>query len=192
MRAPYTMLGLTLALLSVRAASADLRLDLPLASSAHALSPSNLPVDSDALWAPAPTRREFCTGTMGELADKPVAPTSTNPTSGAPRSIDVPAPPSSLSLVLSAFGAVGAWHATRSARKWKAGFAPDWYVEHAKPVGHVVPFDLDWTALPLCAFDHPKDAGSSGDHGPADVIACVLANPLSLIPASTRAPPLLA
>jgi len=84
---------------------------------------------------------------------------SSSPTAVArdadPRVDDLPPAPSSLALVLSAAAGLGAYHGLRSVRKLHLSVTPDWYHAAAVQVGHTTPFDLEFGALPVCAFDEP-------------------------------------
>jgi hypothetical protein len=104
---------------------------------------------------------------------------------------ELPAAPSSLALVASAFAGLGVYHGLRSLRKlqFNVGTLPDWYhTGGPAQVGHATPFDLEFGALPVCAFDEP---------GARPVFAyCVACEPRSrlrsqffLLVESPRAPP---
>ncbi len=69
---------------------------------------------------------------------------------------DLPAVPGSAQLFLSAMLSVGAWHLVRSAKHLHLADLPEWYHPGGPAqVGHVVPFDLDFSALPVCCFEQP-------------------------------------
>lgn len=71
---------------------------------------------------------------------------------------DLPAAPGSAQLFLSAMLSVGAWHLVRSAKHFHLADIPDWYHPGGpSQIGHVVPFDLDFSALPVCFFEQPID-----------------------------------
>ncbi len=64
--------------------------------------------------------------------------------------------PSSASLFLSAVLSIGAWHLGRSGRHLHLGHLPAWYHTGCPDqIGHAVPFDLDFGALPLCCYEQP-------------------------------------
>jgi hypothetical protein len=61
-----------------------------------------------------------------------------------------------LSLLFSAMVSAGGWHLLRSARHLHFGALPAWYHTGCpEQIGHAVPFDFDFTALPLCCFEEP-------------------------------------
>ncbi|MBK8267389.1 MAG: hypothetical protein IPK83_03425 [Planctomycetes bacterium] len=65
----------------------------------------------------------------------------------------VPAPPSSLKLLLSALLSVSAWQVTKSA-KYMHCAVPDWYHSGGPvQVGHVTPFDLVFNSPALVPLD---------------------------------------
>ncbi len=67
-----------------------------------------------------------------------------------------PAPPSSLTLVLSAAASLGALQGVRSIKRLPVAALPDWYHTGAPPqLGPATPFDLEWRPLSLCVFDPP-------------------------------------
>ncbi len=69
---------------------------------------------------------------------------------------DFPPLPSSAALYLSALLSAGAWHLGRSAKNLHLTDLPDWYHTGApSQIGHVVAFDLDFSAPPLCCFEQP-------------------------------------
>ena len=69
---------------------------------------------------------------------------------------NLPALPGSASLFLSAMLSIGGWHVLRSARHIHFGALPEWY-QTAGPaqVGHAVPCDLDFGALPVRCLEQP-------------------------------------
>ena len=69
---------------------------------------------------------------------------------------ELPALPGSASLFLSAMLSIGGWHLLRSARHIHLAALPEWY-QTAGPaqVGHAVPCDLDFSALPVCCLEQP-------------------------------------
>jgi hypothetical protein len=68
----------------------------------------------------------------------------------------MPESPGSSALFLSAMMSLGAWHLIRSSREFHFGSMPEWYHSGGpKQIGHVTPFNLDFTSLPLCLFDQP-------------------------------------
>ncbi|MFQ5494004.1 MAG: hypothetical protein ACE5EX_01355 [Phycisphaerae bacterium] len=70
--------------------------------------------------------------------------------------LDLPAPPSSTSLFLSAMVSVGAWHLVRWRRDSRLGAVPDWYHTGGPvQIGHATPFDLDFNHLVWCPLDTP-------------------------------------
>ena len=68
----------------------------------------------------------------------------------------LPPLPGSASLFLSAMLSIGGWHLLRSARHIHLAALPEWY-QTAGPaqVGHAVPCDLDFSALPVCCLEQP-------------------------------------
>ncbi len=69
---------------------------------------------------------------------------------------EFPPLPSSAALYLSALLSAGAWHLGRSAKNLHLSDLPDWYHTGApSQIGHVVAFDRDFTAPPLCCFEQP-------------------------------------
>ncbi len=69
---------------------------------------------------------------------------------------EVPPLPSSSSLFLSAMLSVGAWNLLRVSRHANWAHMPDWYhTDCPSQIGHAVPFDFDFSALPLCCFEQP-------------------------------------
>lgn len=65
----------------------------------------------------------------------------------------VPAPPSSLKLLLSALLSVSAWQVTKSAKHMHCA-VPDWYHSGGPlQVGHVTPFDLVFNSPALVPLD---------------------------------------
>ena len=69
--------------------------------------------------------------------------------------LQLPAAPGSTQLFLSALMSVGLWQAGRSIKHIHVGHLPDWYHTGAVQVGHVTPFDLEFSALPVCIFEEP-------------------------------------
>jgi len=70
--------------------------------------------------------------------------------------IELPPPPSSMALVLSAMVSAGAWHLGRCARHLHLSSLPEWY--HAggpDQIGHAVAFDFDFRLPPACRFEQP-------------------------------------
>lgn len=68
----------------------------------------------------------------------------------------LPPGPSSASLFLSAVLSIGAWHLGRSGRHLHLGHLPEWYHTGCPhQIGHAVPFDFDFGALPLCCHEQP-------------------------------------
>lgn len=66
---------------------------------------------------------------------------------------ELPPPPSSAGLFVSAALSLGAWQVVRSARHLRLGCGPlpDWYHAGAPmQVGHTVAFELNYTDMPLC------------------------------------------
>ena len=69
---------------------------------------------------------------------------------------EVPPLASSASLFLSAMLSVGAWNLLRVSRHANWAHVPDWYhTDCPSQIGHAVPFDFDFSALPLCCFEQP-------------------------------------
>ncbi len=69
---------------------------------------------------------------------------------------EVPPLPSSASLFLSAMLSIGAWNLLRVSRHANWAHVPDWYhTDCPSQIGHAVPFDFDFSALPLCCFEQP-------------------------------------
>lgn len=69
---------------------------------------------------------------------------------------EVPPLASSASLFLSAMLSVGAWNLLRVSRHANWSHVPDWYhTDCPSQIGHAVPFDFDFSALPLCCFEQP-------------------------------------
>ena len=79
--------------------------------------------------------------------------------SAAARDVRVLPPlPGSAALFLSAVFSMGGWHLVRSARHAHWSNLPEWYHTGGPiQIGHVVPFDLDFSEQPLCIFQ-PVDA----------------------------------
>lgn len=90
---------------------------------------------------------------------------ATAPRDSDERVIEIPPPPGSLQLVLSAMLSAGAWQLTRSAKH--ASFnAPDWYHTGGPyQIGHATPYDLAGATLDLCPFFVPVtlETGRSRD-----------------------------
>jgi hypothetical protein len=64
--------------------------------------------------------------------------------------------PGSASLFLSAMVSLGGWHLVRSARHFHLANLPGWYHDGGPvQIGHSVPFDLDFSAVPVCCFEQP-------------------------------------
>ena len=81
-----------------------------------------------------------------------------SPAEAGDRDVIQPLPPGpgSAALALFAFGGFGFWHLGRSARKLNLGALPEWYHNGGpQQIGHAVPFDFDFGALPLCCFEQP-------------------------------------
>ncbi len=77
---------------------------------------------------------------------------------------EFPPAPSSAALFLSAALSAGAWRLGRSARQLHLSDLPDWYhTGGARQVGYAVPFDLDFSAQPLCIIQ-PVDNGLGEHH----------------------------
>ena len=86
-------------------------------------------------------------GTVGEI-------TSANFSAAEIR--EVPPSPGSASLFLSAMLSVGAWNLLRVSRHANWSHVPDWYhTDCPSQIGHAVPFDFNFSALPLCCFELP-------------------------------------
>jgi hypothetical protein len=67
---------------------------------------------------------------------------------------ELPSLPSSATLFLSAMLSISGWHVLRSARHWHFGAVPEWYHTGGPlQVGHAVPLDLEFNALPLCCLE---------------------------------------
>jgi len=108
----------------------------------------------------------------------------------------LPPLPGSARLFLSAMLSIGAWHLGRSVRHIHLGALPEWY-HTAGPaqIGHAVPFDFDFSAPPLCCFEH-ADAGG-GEQPPfylgwREPGRCCCDARAFLAIAAPRAPPALA
>lgn len=105
------------------------------------------------------------------------------------RIADLPPPPSSLALGLTALAGLGAFQAGRSLRRLSWSQLPDWYHTDAPQVGHATPLDLDNWDLPPCLLDEPIHLPSTTIAFASEVVACW---PSDLIPplAAPRGPPL--
>ena len=110
---------------------------------------------------------------------------------GAATIRDLPAVPGSAQLFLSAMLSVGAWHLVRSAKHFHLANIPEWYHPGGPTqVGHVVPFDLDFSALPVCCFEQPADVRPFRFHFAPDKSA--RGGPQHcLLTAAPRGPPIL-
>jgi len=72
---------------------------------------------------------------------------------------ELPAPPSSLGLGLSALALLGAFQAGRSFKKLHIGALPEWYATNGPTqIGHATACDLEFGGMPACVFDEPGDA----------------------------------
>ncbi|MCP4248338.1 MAG: hypothetical protein GY778_14925 [bacterium] len=121
----------------------------------------------------------------------PLGPT---PAGGAHSSPDeevreLPALPGSARLFLSAMLSVGGWHLVRSARHIHLGAMPEWYhTGGPDQIGHAVPFDLDFSASPLCCFVQPAGERPYLYHVRRELRPCRAAQS-PLIIAAPRGPP---
>ena len=98
------------------------------------------------------------------LTAAPPAPAGSTP-AGAVR--ELPPLPGSAQLFLSAMLSMGAWQAFRSTRNWHWAALPDWYHSGGPiQIGHAVPFDLNFNAPPLCAFDSAGEQGGGDRESP--------------------------
>lgn len=90
------------------------------------------------------------------------ASTPTNPTADVPDDVwQLPAPPASSSLFVSALLSAGAFHLARKARHAHLAHLPAWYHEACpERIGHAVAFDFDLADMPVCftAEIAPADA----------------------------------
>ncbi len=76
---------------------------------------------------------------------------------------ELPPLPGSAALFISAVLSMGGWHLVRSARHLHWGALPDWYHTGGPlQIGHAVPLDLDFHAVPPCWFES-ADQGGGGD-----------------------------
>ena len=76
-----------------------------------------------------------------------------------------PSAPSSLTLVLSGVLSLGAFQGVRSIKKLHLAALPEWYhTGGPAQVGHATPFDLQFDALPECAFQQPVEAPAPAWH----------------------------
>lgn len=67
-----------------------------------------------------------------------------------PGMTELPPPPSSLSLVLSALASFGAYQSVRSLKRLHLSHLPDWYHTGAVQIGHVKVFELDAVVFEPC------------------------------------------
>ncbi|MCH7702618.1 MAG: hypothetical protein IID37_13120 [Planctomycetes bacterium] len=105
---------------------------------------------------------------------------------------DLPAVPGSAQLFLSAMLSVGAWHFVRSAKHFHLADIPEWYHPGGPTqVGHVVPFDLDFSALPVCFFEQPVAERPALGRHLRESISRMLSQQYFLTNADPRAPPVL-
>lgn len=110
----------------------------------------------------------------------------------APTVRDLPAVPGSAQLFLSAMLSVGAWHMVRSAKHFHLADIPEWYHPGGPAqVGHVVPFDLDFSALPVCFFEQPVAERPALARHLREFISRMLSQQYFLTNADPRAPPVL-
>ncbi len=92
------------------------------------------------------------------LSRAAVAPQDRTATAAPPVTpvVAAPAPPGSLTLVLSAAASLGALHGVRSIKRLQLSALPDWYHTGApRQIGPATPLDLEPGALPACAFAVP-------------------------------------
>jgi hypothetical protein len=104
---------------------------------------------------------------------------------------EVPTAPSSLALAASALASLGAFHGLRCLRKlnFAAGSLPDWYHTGGPvQIGHATPFDLEFGALAVCAFDEPVSRPTMACRAPR-AGRFRLRSQFSLLIESPRAPP---
>ncbi len=162
MKPARAILIVAIVLTAAQAARADLCINVtergPAVSwSARAL-PANAPADQAAVHGGVATTFLAASHTVADFdllltGAEPLLPRS----AGADAQVrELPALPGSAQLFLSAMLSMGGWHVLRSARHIHLGAIPEWY--HAggpAQVGHAVPFDLDFSASPLCCFEQP-------------------------------------
>ncbi len=75
---------------------------------------------------------------------------------------ELPPLPGSAALFVSAVLSMGGWHLVRSARHLPWGALPDWYHTGGPlQIGHAVPLDLDFDAVPPCWLESTADSGGS-------------------------------
>ena len=69
---------------------------------------------------------------------------------------ELPPPPDNVMLALSGLLSIGAFNLARSYKKLGIGVLPEWYHDAGPAqISHAVPFDLDFSYLPLCCFETP-------------------------------------
>jgi hypothetical protein len=104
----------------------------------------------------------------------------------------MPDPPSSSALFLSAMMSLGAWHLVRSSRDFHFSPMPEWYHSGGPTqIGHITPFNLDFTSIPLCLFDQPIQLRKVSLRWQRE-LSCRWSSQSQLSPKGSRAPPVAA
>jgi hypothetical protein len=148
------------ALCAASVASADITAHVDGSRASNAISERTVTQTVDVSVGRIDPLSQFVPGVTTTLLPVPVADGKRNTVQR------LPGAPSSLQLVLTAFGTLGAWQLTRSARKVHLSNLPAWYhAEGAVQVGHTTPLDLDFTLLPICCPETATVSGG-GPHAP--------------------------
>lgn len=95
-----------------------------------------------------------------DYAPEPVAASRTDKSDNSRREIQqLPPPPGSAALFLSAFASLGAIQIARSARGVHVGALPDWYhTGGARQIRHILVLDLEYPGVLPCPFAVPAIA----------------------------------
>lgn len=99
---------------------------------------------------------------VGLLHDVVLLPTQGTNAQGERAVVQLPPAPGSAALFLSAMASLGALQLVRSSKDIRFSALPEWY--HAGgpvQVGHVTPFDLDFSSMVLCIVEPPGIFGQA-------------------------------